>query len=318
MKKGNKVRNYVLVVLFVMIMISGIFAVSYSYYSSAASSGTIINDLVAVECLTLSTQSIYSSKPGYFFPISNDDANSRSLHCCTTGDTGEPVGYVMFEAKNNCSEKTYVDIAMISQSDNNMDFGNINYSYCSANPWYNCRWAINSSVSGYCSARTSLNYLGGIGLQNSDYDSHYSPEFQIFLQTHYGVGQTDGFCSMLGTSGVPIEANSTKNILIRYWLDKDATNYEGKKLSARFVMFSKLPDRLKNCTYATGGSCILGDVNQDWVTDFQDVELMRRYIVGTATLTNIQKKVADINQDGTINARDYASLERIALPNYGI
>ncbi len=316
MKKGNKVRNYVLVVLFVMIMISGIFAVSYSYYSSASSSGIMSQALVTSECLTLSTQSIYSTKPAYLYPIGDDQANLKSIAYNVGATTNEPVGVVTFSVKNNCDERVYADIVMMAQSDNTLPIANINYSYCSKNPSTQCLWSISSTTSGYCSKRNNIRYgvLSGVG--QASIDANYSNEFHIYLETTYGGGAD--VCGMLGTSGVPIDGNSTKNIRIKYWLRSEATNYVGKKLSARFIMYTKRPDKVKNCTAATGGSCLYGDVNQDWVVDYRDVEYMFYKVSHNQTFTAIEKKVGDINFDGAVDNKDVVALNRIALPNYGI
>lgn len=318
MRKHNKLRNYVLLILFVMIMISGIFAVSYSYYTSAPTSRDIITQSISVDCLTLTTNTVYSTKPAYLYPIDAEEANYKRILQNGASNTGQPVGIATFGVTNSCSEQIYVDILMISQSDNVLDFGNIEYSYCSSNNYTYCLNAFSSTNSGYCAQRKTYNYAHNAGISPEYLNATYSPEFQIYMQQTYGVGQTNGLCAMLGTSGVPINGNSSTKITIRYWLKENASDYDGKTLSARFVMFTKQPGKIKNCTSSTGGSCIWGDVNQDWVVDYQDLLLLFRYVSNQATLNDKQKKCADINMDGVVNNYDTVALYRIALPNYGI
>ena len=55
------------------------FAVSYSYYTSAPTSGDIITESISIDCLTLTTNTVYSTKPAYLYPIDAEEANYKRI-----------------------------------------------------------------------------------------------------------------------------------------------------------------------------------------------------------------------------------------------
>lgn len=57
----------------------------------------------------------------------------------------------------------------------------------------------------------------------------------------------------------------------------------------------------------------LGDVNEDGeITDINgDVTLLQEYLNGLAELTEIQKKAADVNEDGVIDDRDVKEIQKM-------
>ena len=62
----------------------------------------------------------------------------------------------------------------------------------------------------------------------------------------------------------------------------------------------------------------LGDVNNDETINSRDYVLIRRYILKTYTLDENQLLAADINGDGTVNSRDYVLVRRHILKTYTI
>ena len=61
------------------------------------------------------------------------------------------------------------------------------------------------------------------------------------------------------------------------------------------------------------GSGLKGDVNGDGEVDVIDYILVKRRVLGTATLTSEQQSRADVNKDGEIDIIDYTIIKRIAL-----
>ncbi len=65
-------------------------------------------------------------------------------------------------------------------------------------------------------------------------------------------------------------------------------------------------------------SAKLGDVNDDGSINAKDYMMLKRHVLGTYTLSKAQQLVADINGDGSINAKDYMMLKRHVLGTYTI
>lgn len=59
-----------------------------------------------------------------------------------------------------------------------------------------------------------------------------------------------------------------------------------------------------------------GDINGDGKLNAVDYAMLKRYLLGTYTLTKDQMERADINGDGHITSKDYAMLKRIILGTY--
>lgn len=62
----------------------------------------------------------------------------------------------------------------------------------------------------------------------------------------------------------------------------------------------------------------LGDINGNGQIEATDYLLLKRFVLGTFTLNDEQKKVADVNGDHQINALDYMLLKRHVLGTYKI
>ena len=58
-----------------------------------------------------------------------------------------------------------------------------------------------------------------------------------------------------------------------------------------------------------------GDVNGDGYVNAQDVNLVKRYVTGAATLTEHVLKAADMNGDGKVNALDSNIISRVVAGN---
>lgn len=67
---------------------------------------------------------------------------------------------------------------------------------------------------------------------------------------------------------------------------------------------------------ATPATALLGDVNGDEQCTAIDYLALKRYILGTHTLSESALESADLNGDAEINAQDYMLLKRIVLGTY--
>ena len=56
-----------------------------------------------------------------------------------------------------------------------------------------------------------------------------------------------------------------------------------------------------------------GDVNQDGAVDVADVVLLQKYLVRKTTLTAVQGKAADYQEDNVVNVTDLLVLKRTVL-----
>ena len=63
---------------------------------------------------------------------------------------------------------------------------------------------------------------------------------------------------------------------------------------------------------------LLGDISDNNEINATDYLLLKRFCLGTFTLTDEQKAVADVNGDGEINALDYMLVKRHVLGTYKI
>lgn len=62
--------------------------------------------------------------------------------------------------------------------------------------------------------------------------------------------------------------------------------------------------------FVEGTQYFYGDVNMDGTVDAEDAVLIQEYIVNAATLTDMQKKVADVTKDGEITTDDVLEINR--------
>ena len=63
---------------------------------------------------------------------------------------------------------------------------------------------------------------------------------------------------------------------------------------------------------------MLGDVNGDNSISSRDYVLLRRHILNTVTLNEVQLKAGDVNRDGKTNSYDYIYIRRHILGTYVI
>ena len=63
---------------------------------------------------------------------------------------------------------------------------------------------------------------------------------------------------------------------------------------------------------------ILGDINDDGDIDGRDYIVVKKYVLGTADLTDRQLEIADINGDGEVDGIDYLLIKKHVLGTYTI
>lgn len=72
-------------------------------------------------------------------------------------------------------------------------------------------------------------------------------------------------------------------------------------------------DYMAICLEIYSGDTVLGDINLDGKVDTKDVNLIRSYLIGEATLTDEQKNNADLYQNGKVNLKDILYLQAYIL-----
>lgn len=83
----------------------------------------------------------------------------------------------------------------------------------------------------------------------------------------------------------------------------------GRTLDIKYkIVLLKLPDVAIN-GFETG------DVNMDGEITLEDAELVKKYIMGTATFTETQEKLADVNNNGEVDSSDYTIIKNMAENN---
>ena len=55
---------------------------------------------------------------------------------------------------------------------------------------------------------------------------------------------------------------------------------------------------------------IRGDLNGDGILNVLDIVMQKRQILGTQTLTTLQKSAGDLDRNGTINVLDIVPIKR--------
>ena len=66
-------------------------------------------------------------------------------------------------------------------------------------------------------------------------------------------------------------------------------------------------------TYDKALICIRGDVNGNGVLDVGDFVVIRRAVLGTASLSGVYALAADTDKNGRLDAADYLLLRRVFL-----
>ena len=96
------------------------------------------------------------------------------------------------------------------------------------------------------------------------------------------------------------------NYEVRSHENKVASNDANATTGYRFV----------NKTYAANTEytiLVYGDINGDGEVKASDYMKIKNYIMGTTTLSNIQKMVADVNGDNDIKASDYMKIKNYIM-----
>ena len=84
------------------------------------------------------------------------------------------------------------------------------------------------------------------------------------------------------------------------------------RLTSKYAEHLKVAIRKRVLYQDTGYQ--LGDANMDGIINYTDVELIINYFNGTATFDNdLQKKLSDVNLDGTLDGRDVTQLRKSLL-----
>ena len=84
-----------------------------------------------------------------------------------------------------------------------------------------------------------------------------------------------------------------------------------RKSMALFMTFVML---LISCaTVLCAVAAVRGDVNSSGYVNTTDYLLVKRYVLGTGSLTSAQKGAADVDNDGNVDSIDYIIVKRIAL-----
>ncbi len=73
------------------------------------------------------------------------------------------------------------------------------------------------------------------------------------------------------------------------------------------------PTKTVQPTPTNNTDLLYGDLNGDQKVNAGDYTILRRYLLGTVTFTEAQKKAADLNIDKSINAGDYTVMRRFIL-----
>ncbi len=74
---------------------------------------------------------------------------------------------------------------------------------------------------------------------------------------------------------------------------------------------------LENRTYVSQNlSCMLGDIDQDGLVTLDDKALLIAYLLGRVQFTEVQRRLADVNCDGSINTTDLSYIKAIIDGTY--
>ena len=115
-----------------------------------------------------------------------------------------------------------------------------------------------------------------------------------------------------------IENTGSLDSTVKIKLKEDASFTPGGDYSSYARLSLKYPEHLKvairkRVLYQDTGYQ-LGDANMDGIINYTDVELIINYFNGTATFDNdLQKKLSDVNLDGTLDGRDVTQLRKSLL-----
>ena len=115
-----------------------------------------------------------------------------------------------------------------------------------------------------------------------------------------------------------IENTGSLDSTVKIKLKEDASFTPSGDYSSYARLSLKYPEHLKvairkRVLYQDTGYQ-LGDANMDGIINYTDVELIINYFNGTATFDNdLQKKLSDVNLDGTLDGRDVTQLRKSLL-----
>ena len=224
-------RNAILLVLFVMIVICSLIAVSYAYYTTPSTSNTLlVSQTVSVDCLniTATSQNIVHTPPQSFYAIADSQVlNMTGTAGSGVANTGGPFGIVGFTIQNNCAAATSVDVIFVPDSSNTMPPEYIKSAYCANTP-------------ATCAAATSTSYDTPLRWNNSEYYNASSTPtgFWSYMATTFNLKSGAYMYSLTDATPISIAASSSKNISYKYWLLSSASNYHGLIMSGKFVVYT--------------------------------------------------------------------------------
>ena len=315
MHENNKPRNIVLVVLFVMITISSMFAISYAYYSSPTQilqPSSLDFQLYNTGCLSISTDwMIISTGPAYISPTMQETAIAANLtnHVSSTS-TGKSIGILEAGINNNCNKEVFVDFTFVPTPLNSINLDDMRFGYCIATGYGHCA-SEGTITDSYFYETTGTAYC-----RSSTEDTAVT-SFILGVTPDLAYDTYQKYCDIT-PFGIRIPANGAKIIGIRYWLSQYATNYANKDLVGRFLIYAMHPTGVLDA--GTGNVIIKGDVNQDGYTDRLDAMELEQYATGMISSfsggTN-GMMVADANADGVVNINDSTFVYNRSPVRYG-
>ena len=98
-----------------------------------------------------------------------------------------------------------------------------------------------------------------------------------------------------------------------------ATANGGQNGESTILIPSDDKNTLSEITSATAApDYVLGDINGDGDIDGRDYIVVKKYVLGTADLTDRQLEIADINGDGEVDGIDYLLIKKHVLGTYTI
>ena len=308
MPVDSKGRKIVLTIIFVLLIISSIFAVSYSYYSSPTQilqPSSLDFQLYNSGCLNITTTGVVvNTTASYLAPTALSPAVTTNLRTVSSNTlTGSGVGVYQAAFENNCNQEVFLDFMFLPNAMNDVNLDDIRFGYCINNE--SAPYSATHCIDGQAIADYYATDTTGTAYCISPMER---PDVLTFIQgispaTNYD--STQDFCEVFYT-GIRIPANSYKEISIRYWLSINAVNYSSKRLSGKFIVYSAKPTAFYDSI--TQSAWLSGDVNQDGYTDRRDALEIEEYVNGTRTSFSggvAGLTVADVNGDSQINITDF-------------
>jgi len=114
---------------------------------------------------------------------------------------------------------------------------------------------------------------------------------------------------MMTQQGAPA---STAATLDSYKADAAADNAETPDAEIAKAPESNVPETKDP---SVGGTDCLGDINQDGVTNDDDVTFIEDYVAGSTDITDDQKACIDVNMDGAVTQEDANCVNSFIIGN---